>query len=285
MVRFCAGDRIGIVCCSDGILPGQRENVERLRLVLERMGLVPVFSPFIYAVDPPFSGTGKQRAEALEHFYTDREIRAVFDISGGNLANEVLDHLDWEAVRQNPKPFFGYSDLTVILNAICTKTGQETYLYQLRNLVRSDGRRQQEDFRNTFFGGKESLFEFGMEFLRGNTLHGVLAGGNIRCFLKLAGTQYWPDLTGKILFLEGMSGNAAYISTYASQLKQTGAFEKAAGILLGTFTEMEREGIKPTAEKIILEMTEEYGIPVAKTRQIGHGSDSKCLIIGKNLKK
>ncbi len=76
-------------------------------------------------------------------------------------------------------------------------------------------------------------------------MEGVVAGGNLRCLLKLAGTPYWPDLTGKLLFLEARSGLVPQLSTMLEQLSQLGAFRQAAGILLGTFTQMEREAAHP----------------------------------------
>lgn len=67
-------------------------------------------------------------------------------------------------------------------------------------------------------------------------MEGVVIGGNIRCFLKLAGTEYMPDFTDKILLLERYGGTVAQIETYMWQLKQLGAFDKIRVVLLGIFT-------------------------------------------------
>ena len=72
-------------------------------------------------------------------------------------------------------------------------------------------------------------------------MSGPLIGGNIRCFLKLAGTEYFPDLTGKLLLLEACGGGEPQLLTYLSHLEQLGAFRKVSGILLGTFTKLDRE--------------------------------------------
>ena len=68
-------------------------------------------------------------------FYNDNEIKAIFDLSGGDLCNEVIRHLDFSQIKKANKPFFGYSDLTVILNALYSKTNKVNYNYQLRNLL------------------------------------------------------------------------------------------------------------------------------------------------------
>ena len=114
-------------------------------------------------------------------------------------------------------------------------------------------------------------------------MKGIVVGGNIRCFLKLAGTEYMPDLNGKILFLESYSGTVAKMETYLCQLQQLGAFSKVSGILLGTFTEMENENCVPTIETLVRQVVGNQ-IPIAKTRQIGHGTDAKAMIIGQEIK-
>ena len=62
-------------------------------------------------------------------------------------------------------------------------------------------------------------------------MEGILAGGNLRCFLKLAGTPYFPDLTGKILFLESLGGGPELLASLLSQLGQLGVFQKISGLL------------------------------------------------------
>ena len=71
-------------------------------------------------------------------------------------------------------------------------------------------------------------------------MEGILLGGNLRCFLKLAGTPYFPDLDGKLLFLESLGGGPELIASLLAQLSQLGVFQKIAGLLLGTFTELSK---------------------------------------------
>lgn len=129
------GSKIGIVCCSNG---QWRENVKKLSeldITLRKIGLIPVWSSHIFAKDSFRSGTGKERADDLMKFYEDGEIGAVFDISGGEVANEILPYLDFDVIKKNRKLLWGYSDLTTVLNAVYAKTGNPSVLYQVRNLV------------------------------------------------------------------------------------------------------------------------------------------------------
>lgn len=283
------GDKVGLVCCSNPQRREDKEQIYRLEQKLKDMGLVPVFSDYIYAGDGQSEITalgavsGQERARVLMDFYRDAEIKAIFDISGGDLANGVLPYLDYEEIARSGKFFWGYSDLTTLVNAIYAKTGKASVLYQIRNMLSAEhGEQQVRDFQQSVMLGAEDLFRFDYEFVQGNKLQGGVVGGNIRCFLKLAGTPYMPDLTGKVLFLEARSGLEAQIETYMAQLSQMGAFDCVSGVLLGTFTELEaRKGMPGVAE--ILKKCVGEDFPIAVTRNVGHGTDSKAVWIGKEL--
>lgn len=272
------GDKIGVVCCSNG---WKREKNKQIRLqeALLKIPLTPVFSPYIFAQEGVESGSAIQRAHALMDFYRDDSIQAVFDISGGDIANAILPYLDYEAIAAGDKLFWGYSDLTTVINAIYTKTKKPSVLYQICNLLYEHGEEQQKNVRDTILENGEALFTFPYEFLQGERMEGVVVGGNVRCFLKLAGTAYFPALEGKILLLESLGGTVAQMLTYFSQLQQLGAFEKVKGILLGTFTQMEQELCRPDVWSLLRRFVDP-GLPVAKTAFIGHGTDARAIMVG-----
>ena len=275
-------DKVGIVCCSNGQKHSYSEKIKCLEETLKEIGLQPVFSNYIYEKENVFSGTAKERAEALMNFYKDDEIKAIFDISGGDIANGVLPYLDYEVITNSKKMFWGYSDLTTIINAIYAKTGKASVLYQIRNLIYNHKEQQIADFENTVVQNGPDLFQLNYKFIQKNEMQGVVVGGNIRCFLKLSGTEYMPDFEGKILLLESYGGTVAKIETYLYQLHQMGAFDKVSGILLGTFTEMEQENCIPTVEMLVKRIVGE-NMPIAMTRNIGHGTDAKAILIGEKM--
>lgn len=277
-----SGDKIGIVCCSNGQKREDCEKIKCLENTLLTIGLRPVFSDYIYASENVFSGTAKERGQALMSFYADDAIKGIFDISGGDLANGVLPYLDYEVIANSTKTFWGYSDLTTVINAIYTKAGKASVLYQIRNLIYDHREQQKSDFENTVTAGKEDLFQITCRFIRQKKMHGIVAGGNIRCFLKLAGTEYMPDLQDKILLLESYRGMPAQMETCLCQLEQLGAFDKVSGILLGTFTQMEAEKCVPDMEMLVKKYAGEK-LPIAVTKDIGHGTDAKGILIGREL--
>ena len=123
-------DKIALVVCSNGKNIEDKERLEKLESILVEMGLVPVFTKYIYKDKFGRGAKAQVRAEELMSFYKNKEIKVIFDISGGDIANEVLDYLDYDAIKRNYKPFFGYSDLTTILNALGSQTNEVNYLYQ-----------------------------------------------------------------------------------------------------------------------------------------------------------
>lgn len=278
--RLRAGCRVGIVCCSDGLGPGQMAQTEVLCRKLKDMGLDPAVSPYLARRDTIASASARERAGILMEYYRDPDICAVFDVSGGNLANQVLEYLDFSVIRDSGKELWGYSDLTVLLNGILARTGNSGWLYQMRNLAGECQEEQERRFRSWLAGEETAILPDSWKFLQGREMEGILAGGNIRCLLKLAGTDYFPELEGKVLFLESLNGGVGVVASLLTQLGQMKVFEKISGLLLGTFTEMEEKQLRPRVEQLVLEAAGNPRLPVAYTRQAGHGADSRALHMG-----
>lgn len=276
------GDKVGIVACSNGLDESNKTKMKQLEIILNSIGLNVVFSDRIYIKNSVFNGNGKERADALMKFFMDYSIKAIFDVSGGDLANEILEYLNFEIIKANPKPFFGYSDLSVIVNSLYSKANINTYLYQIRNLIEDNNKIH--EFKSTFMDDGNELLTFDYEWIQGNKIEGIVIGGNLRCLLKLSGTEYMPDFKDKIIFLESLGGDVPKMVTYLTQYKHIGMFNKVKGIILGSFTEMEREKYSPNIEEIIKYIVGNPKIPIAKTMEIGHGKDSKCIIIGQKIK-
>lgn len=274
------GDYIGISAYSDSRKEFERKNINELYSVLKNIGLNVITSKYIYANDGTFSISIQEKADALMELYTDNRIKAIFDISGGDMCNELLDKLDYNIIKENNKPFFGYSDLTAIINAIYAKTKNVSYLYQIKNIVSEYSEEQQKSFIDTIILNKNSLLNFDYRFIQGESMSGIVIGGNIRCLLKLAGTEYMPDFSEKILFLESLGGGVERAAACLSQLRQLGVFKRIKGIILGQFTYMTENNCKPLIEEIVLREIEGENIPIARTYQIGHSKDSKSIKIG-----
>ena len=273
-------DKIALVVCSNGKNIEDKDRLEKLESILVEMGLVPVFTKYIYKDKFGRGAKTQVRGEELMSFYKNKEIKAIFDISGGDIANEVLEYLDYDVIKRNYKPFFGYSDLTTVLNALRSQTNEVNYLYQILNIIESE--EIKTSFENTFMKNEQALFDVKWRFLQGSSVEGEVIGGNIRCFLKLAGTRYFPEVKNKVLFIEGLGTSMEGLVTHLSQLKQIGVFDKISGLLIGTFTKIEKEISVEELFKLVKDYIPEH-LPVVKTSEVGHAKDSKVLKIGEMM--
>ena len=273
-------DKIALVVCSNGKNIEDKERLEKLESILVEMGLVPIFTQYIYKDKFARGAKAQVRGEELMSFYKNKEIKAIFDISGGDIANEVLEYLDYDVIKRNYKPFFGYSDLTTVLNALRSQMNEVNYLYQILNIIESEGIKTSVE--NTFMKNEQTLFDVKWRFLQGSSIEGEVIGGNIRCFLKLVGTRYFPEVKNKVLFIEGLGTSIEGLVTHLAQLKQIGVFDKISGLLIGTFTKIEKE----ISVEELFELVQEYipsSLAVAKTQEVGHAKNSKALKIGEKI--
>ena len=273
-------DKIALVVCSNGKNIEDKERLERLESILVEMGLVPVFTKYIYKDKFGRGAKAQVRGEELMSFYKNKEIKVIFDISGGDIANEILDYLDYDVIKRNYKPFFGYSDLTTVLNVLRSQTNEVNYLYQILNIIESE--EIKTSVENTFMKNEQTLFDVKWKFLQGSRIEGEVIGGNIRCFLKLAGTRYFPEVENKVLFIEGLGTSIEGLVTHLSQLKQIGVFDKISGLLIGTFTKIEKE----ISVEELFELVQEYipsSLAVAKIQEVGHAKNSKILKVGEKI--
>ena len=277
-------NKVALVVCSNGKAKEDKVKLDNLEKTLLDLGLVPVYSNYLYKDKFGRSASAEVRAQEVMKFFRDESIKAIFDISGGDLSNEILDYLDYDIIKKNIKPFFGYSDLSVVLNAITVKTGEPTYLYQVLNIIGNENIR--DSFKKTVMYNEPDLTNISWKFFQGEEISGIVAGGNIRCFLKLAGTQYFPDLENRVLFLEGLGTTVESLITHLTQLKQMGVFDKISGLLLGTFTNIEKIYNKNDIYSIVKDFIDK-DLPVAKTSEVGHDINSKMITIGGriNIKK
>ena len=261
--------KAALVGCSNPLKAAYRPFADQLVKILEDRGLEVVVSQFL--TDDTLIGRGEKRARELESFFLDPEMAHIFDISGGDLANTVLGHLDLDQIKDSQAVFYGYSDLTTILTALA-KNGNQAVNFQLRNcLVNKD--LLKSGYFDRLLAGKEAakeLDELEVTFVRGSKMAGPVYGGNLRCLLKLAGS---------ILLLEAYRGQPELVASLLEQCRETGIFNQISGVLLGTFSELDKLKESQLPEEILLDLLP-ANVPIAKTEFIGHRPDAKAIRLG-----
>lgn len=303
------GAKVRLVVSSDP--RGAKEWTNTLSLVawFQELGLVVEMGR---AMKGPESYSPRARAQDVNEAFADPDAAMIFDVSGGTLANGTVEFIDFEAAGRSGKPYFGFSNVSDVLNTLLDRASLRTGLYDVMRTVYDRSGRQKELFLATFMElwpkpapatpsagivaesaaslmaetkveasvATRSLFSFEVEKFQGDSTEGVLAGGNIRSILQLAGTPYWPDFTDKILLLESLGGDEKRADSQFWQLRQMGVFGQIKGVILGQFTEAKEErGL----ENVLAAVVEDPAFPIWRTEEIGHSLDSQALIVGETI--
>jgi muramoyltetrapeptide carboxypeptidase len=249
--RLKKGDTVRLVAPAGVIY----EKV-RIEIAVENMralGLNPQLGANIYNRHGYFAGTDEERATDINDAFMDDDVKAIFALVGGWGSALTLPHLNFDAIRKNPKIIMGYSDITALLNGIHTQTGLVTYhgpnatsrwndfTTKSAKPVLFDGK--SPDYSTPQFKGDALAVHYNrIQTIETGTASGPLVGGNLTVFSSMVGTPYLPDMNGKILFLEEI-GEAIYrVDRMLSTLKLAGILDQVSGVILGGFTNVEPDG-------------------------------------------
>lgn len=289
------GDKVGIISPSEPVI--YRKKFLRGVEALKKLGFRVVLGKNVFREYGAYmAGRDEERVADLNAMFKNPEIKAIFCSRGGMASNRLLDLIDYEAIKRNPKVFMGYSDITVLLNAIYRKTGLITFHGPTVESVFSFGFSGKHKYTREYFlkavtesravGPVRRWRE--LEILKKGKARGVLVGGNLSVLRTLVGTPYEPDWGGKILFWEEVTETAEYIDFCLSHLRLAGVFEKISGMVIGKLVKCDilrsdddwkKEKALPVG-KIVLELCRNYKFPIIKGIAFGHYYPQITLPIG-----
>jgi muramoyltetrapeptide carboxypeptidase LdcA involved in peptidoglycan recycling len=311
--RVKVGDAVALVSPSwfgAGAFP---HRVERGRVYLESLGLRLKVMPNALTLGDWTAGTPSQRADDLHAAFVDPEVTVVLSAIGGNHSNELVDLLDYDLIRANPKVFQGLSDITVLHCALHRHAGLATFYGPalVTNLAEFPVVFEQTDrsMRAAWFGDGpieyEPATEWTDEFLDFGTkadltrarkrvpgsgwvwLHPGVAerrifGGCLETLcVHVKGTAEWPDLEDNVLLLE-LSEEApspAEVSAYLTDLRRLGSLNQIAGLVFSRPINYRAEDI-PILWEVVRDATEALGIPVLANFDCGHSDPMLTVPLG-----
>lgn len=271
-------DTILIIALSNQLNINFSNKVDYIKDQLERLELNVIISKYLYGENKPKDT--KDRATEFNSFLRNNKVRGIFDISGGDLANEIIPYINIDSLNNYSGFYAGYSDLSVIIS-IFLKYNKKTVYYNIKTLLYNK-KISNDNFYKTFMCNVKNL-----DLLNYTNYHKKLGkykliGGNIRCILKLAGTNLFPDTSESIVFFESCSGDIKKIRSYLAQYDQLDFFKYCKGVLLGQFTEISRKNEYDDLLDTFYEISLKYNIPLSYTNEVGHSQDSKALILNKS---
>ncbi len=263
------------------------EQIRNGLTYLTNLGYKIVLGNFVYNNNEHVSGTPQERASDIMNFFKNDAIKAIIATRGGYGSQEVLPYLDYDIIRCNPKPIIGFSDITALQNAIYTQTKVPSIagIMLKYDFADSNIHYQTLDSFSNLINGCFTTISAG-NILNSGFAEGVLIGGNLRTFVSLAGTAYFPPLSGKILFLEDVDEKTYNIERMLTQLEQQKDFKQLSAVIFGAFTNCELNHPEDNdVEKILDNFAAKHSrIPMIKHFPHGHIKARQCLPIGVKIK-
>ncbi len=305
------GDEIRVVAPARSLALLSEENLNLAKENLEKQGFKVSFSKNCKEKDAFMSSSIKSRVNDLHEAFKDSNVKAVFAVIGGFNSNQILKYLDYELIKNNPKIICGYSDITVLANAITAKTGMITYsgLHFSTWAMKKEFDYNLEYFQKCLVN-EESFFvessktwsddpwykdqenriieeNNGYVVINEGETEGVIFGGNLCTFNLLQGTEFMPDISNSILFIEDddMAGDlfAVEFDRNLQSLIHQPNFGKVKGIVIGRF----QKNTDMTIEKLqqIIKAKEELkNIPIFANVDFGHTNPMITFPIGGTTK-
>jgi muramoyltetrapeptide carboxypeptidase len=283
--RLIKGDTVAILAPSS---PVTKEEADLCRDLVESMGYKVKTGKTVYRSIHGYSaGTGQEKADDLHQMFADPEIKAIWCIRGGDTSSHIVDKLDYELVRNNPKIFLGYSDVTNLHVNFNQKCDLVTFHGPM---VKSNMLHDFDDFTKRSFEAalamEEELFLENPEGVNFQVMvegyaEGTIVGGNLTLLTSMIGTPYEVDTKGKILFIEDIGESVRRLDRMIHQLKYSNKLQDARGIIVGDFADCDNATDRHyTVIELLKDLLNDYKKPVMYNIKSGHCYPMSTIPLG-----
>jgi len=291
--RLHPGDAIGLIAPASA--PPNPKDIDRAAAALEEMGFKPRLGLHARKRQGFLAGNDRERATDLMRMFADRKIKGILCLRGGYGTARLLPLLDYQIIRDNPKVFAGFSDITSLLCAFLTKSNLLTFHGPMAasQLAKKD---YPEFSRNHLLamltkpaagcGICRGYAKKTVSILRPGKVSGELIGGNLSVLCTLIGTQFQPAFRDRILFFEDVDEKPYRIDRMLTHLLNAGVLQQVAGIAVGICPGCEDPKAKSareyrqTLEDVLKERLLPLKIPVVIGLPFGHGPYHATLPVG-----
>jgi len=267
------------------IAPASSSKPERLSRGIEALrarGYDAEFGKYAQGRQAPyFSGTAEERLADLHAAFADSEIQAIFCTRGGYGSNYLLEDIDLDLIRDNPKPLFGYSDMTTVQTWLLDELGLTTFHGPMVAAdFAVDGGVHDASFDAALDGDTITVGPTeGLRILRPGRAQGVMYGGCLSILTASLGTRFAPQTEGKLLFLEDVGTKPYQIDRMLRQMVLAGKFDGVTGFVFGEMLECASPGTSPDLlEQVILRVLDWFDGPIAIGLRSGHVSRSNVTL-------
>lgn len=281
-----AGDTVAITSPAGAVW--DQHQIEIFSNILKEFGFNVIKGKTLTEKYGYFAGTDELRANELNELFADKNVKGIFCMKGGWGCARILDKLNYDLIKVNPKVLIGFSDITALLLAIAHKTGLITF----HGPVGNSG---WNDFTKSVFSSvvlDKKNFEYpGNPFnemqpitINSGKATGELFGGNLTVLTSLVGSKHIPDFKNKILFLEEAKEEPYSIDRMFTQLKLCGILDDISGFVFGKCAKCLAEEPQKafTFEEVLIQHIKPLGIPAFYGAMIGHIENKLTVPLGIN---
>ena len=283
--KITPGAAVGLVCPSSPIQP---ERVKECIKAVSNLGYKVKAADNLDKVYGGYmAGIGKARGQYINKMFADPEVEAVFCIRGGHGSSRIMEYLDYDLIRRNPKIFVGYSDVTNLHLAFNQRCGFVTFHGPMvwSNMVKGFDEETRESLFNVINAEEPFSFMnpegFDIKVMRSGKARGRLIGGNLSLLSASIGTPYEIDTNKKVLFIEEVKETVSRIEKWAYHLRNCGKLAQCSGIILGQFTDITNP--KDPGYDVLRcfdDVFQGLDIPIMYNLQSGHAKPMMTLPMG-----
>lgn len=235
------GDKVALVSPASNVT--DLMDVYRAQEICDKLTLNTILPKSIVKTASGYkTRSAEERVDELHQAFSDKSIKAIFTIRGGFGSAELLEKLDFDLIKSNPKILCGYSDITALLTGINKKTGLVTFHSPV--MLSNFDSVTYESFQNILFkneayGTIDNPVSNGVRAsnptitINGGKAKGELVGGNLSLLTSLIGTPFEIETKNKIIFIEDV-GEAPYrLERMLTQMRMSGLLDNIAGVVIG----------------------------------------------------
>ena len=273
------GDTIRIVATARHI---EQEPVQIAKQMLEARGFKIELGEHVNSDDHYLAGTDDERTHDFQLALDDEHVKAILCARGGYGSVRILDRIDWSNYAANPKWICGFSDITALHHRSHKMGVQSIHSTMPINFAANS-----EESINSLIQalmGSENVYSWETDL--GESMEGVVVGGNLSIIYSMLGSSDQLNTDGKILFIEEVDEHYYHIDRVMMSLKRAGLLSRLSGILVGGFTSMQ-DSTRPfgrNEREIIAGFARDLNVPVCFDMPTGHFDDNRAIVFGKHAK-
>ena len=231
-----------------------------------------------------FAGTDEQRLQDLQDALDDTNVKAVLCSRGGYGVARIIDQIDFTGFVSSPKWLIGFSDITILHNAITNLGISSIHGVMAKYFTELPVESEQLQRLKDILTGKFPLYNFQSQSNnRIGVVQGKLIGGNLSVLMGLRGSRFDLDYQDAILFLEDVGEKPYQIDRMIQNLRFSGVLSQLSGLVLGQFSDCDEDPLMmESIQESILSAVSEYDYPVCFNFPAGHVDYNLPLILGGN---